>query len=61
MRGFHLWLCTVRLRGRLPRVQALLRWSLSLEELDEFRELPDKVLILRPGLPSGAQFVRQQL
>ena len=57
MRGLHLWLRAVRLRGRLPRVQTLLRWPLSLEELDEFCELPDKVLILRPGLPPGAQFV----
>jgi hypothetical protein len=58
MRGLHLWLFAVRLRGSLPRVQTLLRWPLSLEELDEFRELPDKVLVLRPGLPPGTQFVR---
>ena len=61
MRGLHLWLRAVRLRGRLPRLQTLLRWPLSLEELNEFSELPNKVLVLRPGLPSGAQFVRQQL
>lgn len=48
MRGLHLWLLTVRLRGHFPRVQGLLRWPVSLEELDEFRELPHKVLVLRP-------------
>ena len=48
MRGLHLRLLTVRLRGYLPRVQGLLRWPVSLAELDEFRELPHKVLVLRP-------------
>ena len=61
MRGFHLWLLAVWLRRHLPRLQSLLRWPVSLEELDEFRELPHKVLILRAGLPRGAQFLRQQL